>query len=345
MPSAPLPKLSAADLARLTAAFKQVAAAFQARPSAEVAVANLVAAATATAGTTSYHGLNVVVGTAAANTLAGTAKNDLVSGDGGNDTVNAGAGNDIVSGGTGDDTANGEDGRDLLSGGDGNDALSGGAGTDALFGGIGNDRLDGGASDDLLDGGAGRDVLIGGDGVDTASYAHATTGVTVNLTDATGNANTGDALGDTFSGIETLVLTAFADNFVAGAAGGTVFGGDGADTLTGGAGVDVFHGGAGVDRFVFGQAGSAVAGVVDKIMDFRSGEKIDLSRIDAVAGGTDNAFSFVDTRAFSGVAGELRVESVRGGWLVTGDVNGDKTADFQILVAGNHHPVVADFVL
>ena len=49
----------------------------------------------------------------------------------------------------------------------------GGAGNDTLSGGAGNDIVDGGADNDSMDGGAA--------GTDTASYADAFAGVSVNL--------------------------------------------------------------------------------------------------------------------------------------------------------------------
>ena len=54
------------------------------------------------------------------------------------------------------------------------------------------------------------------------------------------------------------------------------------------------------------------------------------SAIDAVAGGADNAFSFIGAGAFSGTAGQLRAYSSGGSNYVAGDVNGDGVADFTI---------------
>ena len=65
-----------------------------------------------------------------------------------------------------------------------------------LYGKAGDDTLNGGAGDDTLDGGAGADKFIGGGGNDTASYADATAGVTVDL--VTPANNRGDAAGDTY---------------------------------------------------------------------------------------------------------------------------------------------------
>lgn len=76
---------------------------------------------------------------------------------------------------------------------------------------------------------------------------------------------------------------------------------------------------------------------------------IDLSRIDAHAQAAgDQAFSFIGGGAFSGHAGELRVQEDRAPiWLVQGDIDGDGSADFEIVVVivDNHLPGIGDFVL
>ena len=52
--------------------------------------------------------------------------------------------------------------------------------------------------------------------------------------------------------------------------------------------------------------------------------------IDARAGGADNAFTWIGSGAFSGVAGQLRAYSQAGNHYLAGDVNGDGLADFTI---------------
>ncbi len=70
-------------------------------------------------------------------------------------------------------------------------------------------------------------------------------------------------------------------------------------------------------------------------MDFATGDKIDLSLIDAnvLNGPGDDGFIFIGSAAFvSGVAGQLRAVNNAGIWTVEGDVNGDGVADLVILV-------------
>ncbi|MGC6412497.1 MAG: calcium-binding protein, partial [Candidatus Puniceispirillaceae bacterium] len=79
-----------------------------------------------------------------------------------------------IRGGAGSDVLGGNAFANILEGMGGNDTLQGRAGHDRLFGTAGNDLLEGGADGDWLDGGT---------GTDTASYAHSTTAVKVNLTE------------------------------------------------------------------------------------------------------------------------------------------------------------------
>jgi Ca2+-binding RTX toxin-like protein len=170
------------------------------------------------------------------------------------------------------DEMHGRGGNDIISGGAGDDLLFGEGGRDTLYGGTGNDKLDGGTEDDILIGGAGGDQLIGGTGFDTASYATATLGVTVDLSSGWG---TNDAAGDTFVGIEKIVGSNYGDILAGNSANDTFDGGQGddwlnggygSDTLTGGSGHDNLMGGAGADKFVI----TANSGA-DTIADFQSG--------------------------------------------------------------------------
>ena len=182
----------------------------------------------------------------------------------------------------------------------GADSLTGGSGSDKLVGLAGADQLDGGAGDDVLEGGLGADRLIGGTGRDTASYALAGAAVTVDLLKPTANA--GEAAGDTFSGIEDVLGSAYGDrlsgdngaNTLSGGAGNdTLLGMGGSDTLLGGAGNDVIsghggndviNGGAGDDRLSGGLGGwdrfafEANWGK-DTIVDYEDGvDKIDMTQ-------------------------------------------------------------------
>ncbi len=120
--------------------------------------------------------------------------------------------------------------------------LKGNKGNNVLDGGLGNDTLDGGLGNDKLVGGQGRDAHIGGDGYDIASYAAASAKVGINLAVVSGLSNVGDALGDTFSGVEEFVLSNFTDTFDGSAGSDTVKGAAGSDTLRGSGGSDLLLG-------------------------------------------------------------------------------------------------------
>ncbi len=141
-----------------------------------------------------------------------------------------------------------------VTGNDLANSLNGTAVADRMSGLDGEDTLRGNAGSDVLEGGAGADLLQGGGGVDTASWARATSAVSVSLTSP--GTNTGEAAGDRLVSIERLVGSAFADQFEGNAAanhidGGfgndSLFGLGGSDTLLGGLGDDVLEGGRGVD--------------------------------------------------------------------------------------------------
>ena len=69
----------------------------------------------------------------------------------------------------------------------------------------------------------------------------------------------------------------------------------------------------------------------DVISDFADGDLIDLSGIDAIEGGGNDAFTFIDGASFSGTAGELRYSETSG--KLRGDTDGDSKAEIIIEVA------------
>ena len=261
------------------------------------------------------------------------------------------------------------------------DSLTGDASANRLSGGSGNDVLDGGSGSDILLGGSGDDLLYvessgdivtenAGEGVDTVVASLSwTLGANVeNLTLAGSSAfnGTGNALANTMvgNGGANTLDGASGDDFVQGLGGNDTLigqagndrleGGDGTDLLIGGAGRDTLVGGAGGDRFDLDLAGDSAVGSGDQILDFVTGlDKIDLSTLDAKIGTKKNdAFQFVGTGAFTGAAGQLRYETVdvagtAGDYTkILGDLNGDKIADFEIILVGNTSPLHStDFIL
>lgn len=109
--------------------------------------------------------------------------------------------------------------------------LTGSAFNDKLTGDGGANVLDGGAGNDTLVGGAGADVLTGGAGTDIADYTGA--GGAIGVTLGTGGSGTaGDAAGDTLTGIERVLGSAFNDGFALSLGNGwTLDGGAGSDSV------------------------------------------------------------------------------------------------------------------
>jgi Ca2+-binding RTX toxin-like protein len=245
-----------------------------------------------------------------------------------------GTGNLLNNSLTGNDLAN------TLSGGAGNDTLDGGNGVDSLDGGSGDDTYVLGSSADKVKDSAGADDLI-------------VSSVTRSLA--------------SFVGIENLTLTgaakingngnSVANDLIGNSAANQLKGGGGGDLLRGKGGADVLTGGAGKDFFDFDSIAEIgkTAGKRDIIKDFLPGiDRIDLKSIDASSGVAGNQpFKFVaaEGSAFSGVAGELiwdqrdKPGTSKDITLVSGDINGDKIADFQLELTGLIALTKIDFIL
>ena len=184
--------------------------------------------------------------------------------------------------------------------------------------GSGNDTVTGGNLSDLIEGGTGNDTLFGANGND-------------------------------------ILFGQDGDDIIRGGFGSdSLQGGSGRDLLNGGAGRDFMTGGSGSDIFHFsGFSESAVGVTRDVITDFaRGSDKIDLDLIDANASVSGNQdFFFVGSQAFvAGVTGQIRsVVAFRadgsGVTIVSGDINGDRVADFEIQVSGTQNLSATDFDL
>jgi Ca2+-binding RTX toxin-like protein len=313
---------------------------------------------------------NVIGSDESGDTLKGDGGANRLTGGGGFDTLMGRGGDDILDGGSQVDTvsyaeatagvtvdltvagpqATGE-GTDTLVG---IENLTGSAFADTLKGDAGSNYLRGGGGNDTLMGRAGDNILDGGEGVDTVSYAGAAVGVTVDLGSSAGAHGSGDGF-DTLISIESAIGSASADTLVGNAQANALSGGGGNDRVTGALGCDTLTGGAGADVFDYDALAESATGSGNRdiITDFQKGlDDIDVSGIDAnSARGGDQGFRFIGTQDFRGREGELRYQTfdqagtANDFTLVSGDVNGDRIADFEIEIVGILQLTSAEFLL
>ena len=228
--------------------------------------------------------------------------------------------------------------------------------TNTINGTVGNDKLVGTNVSDILNGGKGADSMKGGLGSDT--YYVDNRGDKVferkNAGTDTVYSSISFILG---ANIENLTLTGKSpingtgneiNNSLLGNAGANKISGlGGNDLLFGGLGKDKLTGGTGKDTFDFNTGLEIGKGASrDSILDFThsQSDRVDLSGFDANSKKAGNqAFTYIDSKAFGGKAGEIHF--IKG--VLSGDTNGDKVADFDlsIKVVGGTSMVVQDFIL
>ena len=316
-------------------------------------------------------------------TLNGGSGNDVLKGGSGSDTLIGGDGANRLAGGLGNDSyiVSSATDRVVESAKEGHDTVyssvdftlsatvedliltgsaksaTGNAFANHIAGNGSANTIDGRGGADSMAGGGGDDIYIvdnvgdavlekANEGLDRVwSSVSFTLGANVESLTLTGTANlvgTGNSDANDLSGNSgNDVLNGREGN-------DTLQGNAGNDTLNGGAGADILTGGAGKDAFVFGSLAetSANGNVRETITDFSHAEHdhIDLSKIDANgADAGEGAFKLM--AAFDGTHGALVVAAEGAKWLVTGDLNGDKIADFAILVTSASALVAADFVM
>lgn len=264
--------------------------------------------------------------------------------------INGGSAVDYLFGGAGHDTLNGGDGDDELHGDDDHDILNGGAGSDAMYGGYGNDTFYVEYEGDTVT----EYAAEGTEQVYTTLTSYILSDHVENLTfigtpdadlDFTGS-NVGNII-ITQGGNDILDGQGGADELRGNAGADVIDGGSGDDLLIGGSGADVLCGGTGGDLFRFFAGDSGTGAAADGITDFVNWvDKIDLRDVDSNTGvAGDQAFSFIGTAAFSGVAGELRWAFNGTDTWLQGDLTGDGVADFEIVFTGNVTLFATDFYL
>jgi serralysin len=195
-----------------------------------------------------------------------------------------------------------------------------------------------------------------GNGIDTYDFSNYTSALTVDLnpggwtslgnsqhmTGALGEiANAQLYHGDTRSLIE---------NAKGGSGNDSLTGNQAANVLEGGGGIDRLKGNAGNDTFLFRTAADTNNGSsFDTILDFTSGDKIDVSNIDAdstVFGLQDFTFAGSTSTLTKGRLG-FYYDSANNRTLVEGNTDTDATSELKLALSGNHLASLsaADFVL
>ncbi len=279
-----------------------------------------------------------------------------------NNDIKLGAGNDTYIG-NGFSNSNR---YDQVFGNDGNDTFTVATAISDYYGDNGKDTFDSAGYWNYFNGGDGKDTIsyqrqdtddfLSGRGVLVDLYnKYATTGggreeTLIDIENAIGTSyddtikgGNGNNKLEGMDGKDVLVGRDGDDKLIGGNNGDNLFGGDDADKLIGGKGQDLLEGDSGSDTFIFQSIkDSAVGDKRDVITDFSqsNNEKIDLSQIDAIDGG-DDAFTFIGTQAFSHTAGELRFKN----GILSGDVDGDGSADFQVQVDNHDTLKAGDFIL
>jgi Ca2+-binding RTX toxin-like protein len=284
--------------------------------------------------------IEILIGSAFADTLTGDGAANIIEGRGGADVLDGGGGLDTVSyansaaavtvdltrlsttlGALGAQVSAGDAAGDRLIGftkilGSAfNDTLMGDGGANTLTGGLGNDVLRGGGFGDLIDGGAGTS--------DTASYAGLGGGVNIDLFEVNQNSNPassagGDAAGDTLVGIENITGSD-GDDLLSGdltLSGNILNGGSGNDTIEGEDGNDTLIGGAGIDTLRFDFA-SVVTVNLTVLTAQNTGEGLD------VISGFENITGTGGNDRLTGDGGLNRLEGRSGSDLLDGGLGSD----------------------
>jgi Ca2+-binding RTX toxin-like protein len=297
---------------------------------------------------------DTLIGNAGDNALHGGAGDDLLIGLGGNDTFDGGAGIDTVSFAdansittvdlalTGPQSVGGNEGLDtfvnvenvvasMYWGG----TLKGDSGANWLTGGINPSTLMGRGGDDVLDGHNGWQ--------DTASYAEASTGVTVDLAIG-GPQNTGEG-NDTLIGIENLTGSAFGDVLKGTTGANVIIGGAGDDMLFGRGGFDRLDGGDGIDTVSYADAATGVQVDLNPNAFSNSDTLISIENLIGSAF-ADTLTGNAGANALGGGAGNDRLTGGLGHDTLTGGAGND-VFDFNALnesaVGAGNRDVITDF--
>ncbi|WP_341881135.1 S8 family serine peptidase [Synechococcus sp. UW140] len=124
-----------------------------------------------------------------------------------------------------------------------------------------------------------------------------------------------------------LLIGSSANDFIQGNDGDDKLeGSDGNDSLFGGLGADILIGGAGVDTYIYTDATESRPSKSD-LIDFKSDDLIDLSKMSYALIENQNQFSFIGESDYTGIPGEVRLTR----HAFSTDLNGDRVADLRVV--------------
>ena len=289
----------------------------------------------------------------------GNSLDNFLTGNSGNNILDGGTGVDTMAGGAGDDTYYVDNAGDVMieNASQGTDTvfssltyaistnlenltLTGtnninGIGNDVdnvLTGNSGNNSLSGGLGNDTLIGGKGNDTLDGGAGIDTASYASATSAVTVNLTTSLVTGGDGN---DTLSNIEIVIGSNLNDTFTGRSSG--------ADTMSGGLGDDSYNVNN-LDDVIIENANEGADTVISSLTTYALGNNIEnLTLIGSAINGTGNTLNnlIIGNSAVNTLVGDAGDDTLNGGGGVD-TLNGGDGNDTYIVTAQQSTTTVVD---
>jgi subtilisin family serine protease len=127
--------------------------------------------------------------------------------------------------------------------------------------------------------------------------------------------------------LNELLIGSSANDFIQGNDGDDKLEGrDGNDSLFGGLGSDILIGGAGIDTYIYTGATESRPSKSD-LIDFKSGDLIDLSKMSYALIENGNQFAFIGESDYTGIPGEIRLTR----HAFSTDLNGDRVADLRVV--------------
>ena len=323
-------------------------------------------------------GNDTITGLGGNDRLFGDSGHDYIDGGEGDDRLYGGQGGDLLIGGLGNDTffvdvgdtlfENASGGSDrviitssfyYLNGSEIELLQTSNQASTAAVNIVGNEfaqTIVGNNGANIMRGEGGADVLRGHGGNDIYYVDSSDT-----IDETTGNGTLDRVLSSnafTLAADDDIEYLAAADaggvtamNFVGNGVAQTIVGNAGVNILVGHGGRDVLRGLGSADTFSFRAVSDSglTAGTRDVVADFddidgAAGDRIDLTFIDAITGGGNDAFTFVGGNAFN-AAGQVRVFVSGGNTIIEGNVDGGLGADFSIELTGVKTLSALDFML